>query len=314
MRVKRPPKLKDRYLEAEVLNISSFQDFYNRLSRIAMYMFEWENLPDSMDGTFLEWCLFNYGQAALLYDERSGGFINTQCVTHGKLNLYLKPISLECYSIDTHIIRDVYNGLESPRDKNSECILVENTLNRIPTAPTLNLFAMRLADAQRTEDVNIKQQKFPMYIQTDQKQLQTVLTTYEQYSGNTPVIIADKSGVPAESFKSVNTNAPFIADKVLQYRLKIFNEALSYLGVTNLNEKKERQLTDEVNKNNEEINLNLQAFLVPRQRAARQFNQKYGFNKENGIKVKIRSDLYNLIKFEESVVQNYISNPGSDNE
>lgn len=313
--VRRLPKMKDASLEAQVLNIKTYNDFLGRLSRIAMSMFEWENLPDSVDGQFIEWCLFNYGMCALLYYEDYGGFIATQCATMGNLNIYWKPISLECYGIDNlNLIRDVYNGLADPKDKNQECVLVENMLNRVPTFPTLELYAMRLAEVQRSEDVNIKQQKFPLYIQTDSRQLLTVQNTYDQYSGNAPVIIADKAGVDPNDLKSVNTETPFVADKLQQYRLKIFNEALSFLGVNNLNEKKERQLTSEVEKNNEEVNLNLQAFLSFRQKAARQFNKKYGFTGDKEVKVKVRSDLYNLVKTEESIVSDYTSKPGADNE
>lgn len=309
------PKSKDRYLEAAVLNNKTYQDFYDRLARIALSMFEWENLPDSMDQQFLEYCLFQYGQAALLYHEEYGGFINLQSVTAGKLNIYMKPIELECYSVDeARLRRKVYNGLGEPGPKGEECILVENMLNRIPTAATLSLYAMRLTECMRSEDVNIKQQKYPLYIQTDQKQVLSVQNVYAQYDGNVPVIIGDKNGLDIDNMKAIKTEAPFVADKIQQYRLRIFNEALSFLGVNNLNEKKERQLTNEVEKNNEEVNLNLQAFLIPRQRAARQFNKKYGFTGENEIKVKVRSDLYNLIKTNESIVSDYVSNPGADDE
>ena len=50
--------------------------------------------------------------------------------------------------------------------------------------------------------------------------------------------------------------------------------------------------------NNECVNLNLQSYLQPRMRAAKQFNEKYGMN----VEVKLRSDIYNIIKSTESVV------------
>lgn len=312
-RLTKLPKMKDQYLEAQVLNMLTYQDFFDRLSRIAMSIFEWENLPDSMDSDFLERCLFLYGNAALLYTQEYG-FINTQAATHGKLNIYYKPTSLECYGPDSlNIIRTVYNGLDAPRAKDEECILVENMRWMVPTVSKIDLFAMRLAEAQRSEDTNIKQQKFLNYVQADQKQLQTIRTAYEQYTANTPIIIADKNGLEADAFKPFKTETPFVADKIMEYRYKIFNEALSYLGIANINEKKERQLTDEVAKNNEEVNVNLQVFLVPRQRAARQFNQKYGFaGTDKEISVKIRSDLHNVIKQEMSVVKDLVSNPAED--
>ena len=48
-------------------------------------------------------------------------------------------------------------------------------------------------------------------------------------------------------------------------------------------------------------NLNLLSHLAPRQEACRLFNEKYGEN----IQVKIRSDLYNIIKEQESIIKDY---------
>lgn len=71
-------------------------------------------------------------------------------------------------------------------------------------------------------------------------------------------------------------------------------------------DKKERLITDEANSNNELINLNLQSYLAPRQLACKQFNEKFGFtNSENEISVRVRSDLHNIIKNAESVVNDY---------
>ena len=47
--------------------------------------------------------------------------------------------------------------------------------------------------------------------------------------------------------------------------------------------------------------MNLQSYLAPRQESCRLFNERYGKN----IEVKVRSDLYNIIKQEESIVSDY---------
>ena len=71
-------------------------------------------------------------------------------------------------------------------------------------------------------------------------------------------------------------------------------------------DKKERLITDEANSNNELINLNLQSYLAPRQEACRQFNEKFGFTgTDKEISVRIRSDLHNIIKNAESIVNDY---------
>ena len=93
----------------------------------------------------------------------------------------------------------------------------------------------------------------------------------------------------------------------MKYKKDIWEEALTFLGVNSLvTEKKERLITDEANSNNELINLNLQSFLAPRLEACKQFNEKFhltGTDKE--ISVRVRSDLFNIIKKELSITKDF---------
>ena len=171
----------------------------------------------------------------------------------------------------------------------------------------MELFALRLYEAERTADVNIKAQKTPVLLLMDEKQRLTMENLYSQYEGNRPVIFGDKNSLGENVIKAINTQAPFIADKIINYKKEIWNEALTFLGINNIMvDKKERLITDEANSNNELINLNLQSYLAPRQEACRQFNEKFGFtgtNKE--ISVRVRSDLHNIIKNAQSIVQDF---------
>lgn len=79
-------------------------------------------------------------------------------------------------------------------------------------------------------------------------------------------------------------------------------------------DKKERLITDEANSNNELINLNLQSYLAPRQEACRQFNEKFGFTgTDKEISVRVRSDLHNVIKNAQSVVNDFTESEVLDN-
>ena len=80
------------------------------------------------------------------------------------------------------------------------------------------------------------------------------------------------------------------------------------MGVDNISEKRERMISAETMSNNECVNLNLQSYLKPRETAARQFNEKYGMN----IEVKLRSDIYNIIKSSESIVMDSIADVPTD--
>ena len=191
-----------------------------------------------------------------------------------------------------------------------------NNWQRTPTASTIELFCQRLAEAEMTASINIKAQKTPVLIIVDENQRLMMENLYAQYDGNRPFIMGDKNQLGENIIRSINTDAPFIADKVMDYKKQIWNEALTFLGINTLQaEKKERLITDEAKSNNELINLNLQSMLVPRQEACKQFNKLFGFEgTDKEISVRLRSDLFNIIKQEESVITDYNMNGIDDKE
>lgn len=295
-----------RFLDSALMNSATYYDYLERFKKICLSMFEWVNLPDSMNARYLEECLYYKGQAALLKDELYG-FINTQCASNGYLNIYGLPTSLNCYSYQYNSIRNLYSGLEGTEDK--DCILVMNNWERVPTAATIELFAQRLSEAEQTASVNIKAMKTPVLIVVDENQRLMMENLYAQYDGNRPFIFGDKNQVGDNVVKSINTGAEFIADKVMEYKKQIWNEALQFLGINTLQtEKKERLITDEASSNNELINLNLQSMLIPRQEAAEQFNKLFNLTGDKAISVRVRSDLFNIIKQEESIITDYNKN------
>lgn len=299
-----PPK--DAFRDAILMNNETYIDYLERMKKICLSMFEWQNLPDTMDARFIELCLFYQGQAALLYDENYG-YLNCMAADGGYINIYGLPTEIQCYSYRFNQRRTLYTH-DTGEEKGSECILVMNNYERVPTASTVNLFAYRLAEAQRTADVNIKAQRTPILIATDQKQYFTLKKMYEEYDGNTPAIFADKNVLTPDALKSIKTDAPYIAQDIMDYKREIWNEFLTFMGISNLSEKRERMISNEVDSNNELVNLNLQALLIPRKLACKQFNEKYGLMGEKAIDVKVRSDLYNIVKQFESVTDAYREN------
>ena len=306
-----------KFKDSLYLNDETYMDYLNRFRRIALSMFEWVNLPKTMNARYLEECLFFNGQASLLYDKKYG-FINTKCAGNGYVNIYGLPSKLHCFSYDFQTDRDLYVGLnefnESKEDE--ECILVMNNWERVPTAGSMELFAYRLYLAQRTCDVNVSSQRFPVMVVGDEKQRLMLENLYSQYDGNQPFIFGNKQQLTGEEMKVLNTQAPYVVDKLTEYKKEIFNEALTYLGINNVSVKKKERLTEnESNENTELVNLNLQSMLAPRLEACRQFNEKFGLiGTDKEISVRVRSDLENIIKHEQSIVSDYMDNGRIDNE
>ena len=264
--------------EAASLNNITYLDYYKRLRLLAISMFKWENLPDSMNERFLERTLYTFGLACFIYDDTLG-YLNLKCLPSSSLNVYEEATQYTAWSINYNKVFD--------RD---DIILVRNNYDEIPTDTTIQLFARRLAEAERTIDVNIKAQKTPVFIRCTDKERLTMKNLYMQYDGNQPFIFGSKD-IDVNAIEVLKTDAPFVADKIMDYKKNLWSEAMSFLGINNVaDEKNERLITDEVNANNQMIQVSAQTMLLTRKEACAAFNKKFGFD----IDVHLRS--YDEIK------------------
>ena len=137
-----------RFIDSLLINDSTYIDYLERFKKVALSIFEWVNLPKTMNSMYLEKCLYYNGQASLLKD-KNYGFINTKCCTNGKLNIYGLPTSLNCYSYEYQSSRKLYTGLNemlTPPQKEMweyfECILVQNNWERTPTCRKHGTFCL----------------------------------------------------------------------------------------------------------------------------------------------------------------------------
>ena len=318
--MKKQPIAKSRnnlsFIDSNLLNNDTYYDYVDRFKKIALSIFEWVNLPESMDARYLEKCLYYDGVASLQLGntQEVKSLVNSRVAPGGYVNMYGLPTDLNCFSYSYQERKKLFTGklpemteTQLEAFQKSHAILVMNNWDRIPTEPTLALYAKRLADAERASDTNISATRTPVMVLVGENQRLTMENLYAQYDGNRPFIFGDKKQMgEMDSIKAINTQAPIVFDKLQQYKKEIFNEALTFLGINNIMlEKAERLITDEANSNNELINLNLQAALVPRQKAAEEFNRLFGLTGDKAISVRVRSDLHNIIKEAESIVNDY---------
>ena len=284
----------NRFIDSAILNDETFQDYLNRFRKIALSMFEWVNLPKTMNENFIEKCLFYNGKCAFLKDEEMG-FINTKVCSNGYLNIYGLPTKLNCFSYDYSKTRDLFTTKENESQELTECIYVMNNTEVIPTISTLELYAYRLYMCDRVCDVNLSGQRYPIMILGDEKSRMTLENLYSQYDGNKPFIFGKKELLDENKMQVLRTDSPYIIDKVTDYKKEIWNEALTFLGINNMSIVKGERLTkNESQENNELVNLNLLSFLKTRQQACREFNELFGFtgtDKEISVR-EIKSEVY----------------------
>lgn len=261
-------KIADRaFWEVARRNNATFMQYYNRLMELSISMFEWKNLPETVDERFLELCLFAQGQA-VFFKESDIGYLALQVATGGRLDVYRIPTQRRAYAS---------NGFNADLDETNS-VLIYN--NRIHTNSMLDvkMFAERLANYDRVIDVNANVQKTPILIKCDEQQRLTLKNVYMQFDGNQPAIFADKN-LAKDALDVLQTNAPFIGDKMYQLKTQYWNEALTYLGISNINiTKKERLITDEVTRNQGGTIASRYSRLEARREACKKINKMFGLD------------------------------------
>lgn len=250
-------------------NNATYLQYYMHLTELAMSMFEWKNLPDTVDARFLELTLFEDGQIVFFRDEELG-YLCLQCAVNGGFNVYRIPTNRRAYAV---------NGYQKNLTENDSVIIYNNFLRTNSMLDVRN-FAERLYNIDRAIDVNINAQKTPILIKCDEQQRLTMLNTYQQYDGNQPVIFGDKA-LNTNAFQVLNTGAPLVADRLYELKTQLWNECLTYLGISNINvQKKERLITDEVIRNQGGTVASRYSRLEARRQACEQINRMFGLNIE----------------------------------
>lgn len=249
-------------------NGATYVQYYNRLMELSMSMFEWKNLPDTVDERYLELGLFSSGCMVFFKDDVIGE-LALNMTYQGGFDIYGEPTRRRAYSR--------YNQFQTTLDKDNSVIIWNNML-RTNSALDTQMFAYRLYNLDRIVDINANAQKTPVLITCDEKQKLTMKNLYLQYEGNYPVIFGD-SNLDIKSLSVLKTDAPFVSDKIYDLKVKIWNEALTYLGISNINTtKKERMITDEVIRNQGGTIASRYSRLESRRRAVKKINKMFGLN------------------------------------
>lgn len=259
---------KTNFWESAVMNNATYIQYYNRLIELSIAMFDWTGLPDTIDPRFLELTLFKYGQAVFFEDEVMGYLALTNAV-QGGFDVYGYPVASRAYS--------PYNNYQKNLTLDDSVIIYNNYL-RTPSSLDVEVFAKRLYNLDRVIDVNANAQKTPVLIKCAETQRLTMKNLYKEFDGNSPVIFGD-NGLNDANFTVLSTEAPYVADRIYQLKTQIWNEALTYLGISNINvQKKERLITDEVSRNMGGVIASRYSRLNARQNACEKINKMFGLN------------------------------------
>lgn len=266
--------------ESALLNNITYMQYFNRLTELAISMFEWQNLPPTVDARYIELHLFQNGSMVYFNDDVIGNLC-LDCLPNGNFDVYGNPVLRRAYSSYNNYQRDL---------KEDDSVIIWNNYLRTNSITDIKMFSKRLYLLDRIIDVNANAQKTPVLVQGTEKQRLTLLNLYKEFDGNSPFIFGDKN-LDLNALKCLNTGAPYVADKIYQLKTQIWNEALTYLGISNINiQKKERLITDEVARNQGGTIASRYSRLQARREAVEKINAMFGTN----ISVDYREDFQEI--------------------
>ena len=269
--MKRPKKQTAQFYDS-LFDALSYQSFYrDRLTDIALSCVKWKNLPEEIDPRFLEWCLFYDGMAIFFKDDITEKFVCIQVMPSGQFNMYRIPKERTAYAVNGYQNSDL-------NEKNS--VIIYNNLLRKPSVQDIEIYAKKLTNIDLTLNVNVNAQKTPIAIICDETQRLTFQQLYQNYAGNMPFIFGDK-GLNLDNVKSINTQADYKGEELNKLKTDIWNEALTYLGVSNVQyQKKERINTEEINRSMGGAFASRRSRIKARQNAVEEINKMFGLSIE----------------------------------
>lgn len=227
-------------------NINSYVKYRNQLMELGMSMIAWnfdkipENQRTFLNDRQIEYHEYYKGATVFFKDEELDEFLCLPVMLSGPYDLDDMPKRRVAYSKNTNYKKEL--------DESNSVVIFNNYL-RIPSCYTVDHYASMLSDLEESIAVNCKAQKTPIAILCNENERLSMQNLYEQFDGNYPFIFGQKE-LNVKDIKSINTGAPFVADKLYQIKMQLWNEALTYLGISNISyQKKERLVSDEVIRN-----------------------------------------------------------------
>ena len=266
--------------------------FMKKFEIIALNLFEWKNLPDTIEERYIEKALFDKGLVCLVDDENFGEIV-VGCNYSQNMNIWGEPTEVitsgynyvKTFNIENTINTTYTRGVEGI----NSAIVCQNNDLALSTREILEYYVNKLVEVELSTFTNVYLQKFPFLINTTRDNEMTMKTLISKVDKGEPYIMYNKKIADLSNAVDVfNLNVPFVADKLLQYRFETEREIYTLFGFNNNFEKKERLLTDEVNSNNDFINCNIDSMFKKRKQFAELMNKKYGWNVQVKKRYKIQ--------------------------
>lgn len=249
------------YWQSDEFNSATFQSNLDMLVSLAVNRFRWVGLPDTCDARFLEMALHRNGFATICHA------LNAPDIWQ---SLYAAPQGVfDAYGLPVKWLATGFNETQyDVTPQNGELVYYSQT--RANPWNAIYVYANKLTQIQRTEDVNLFHVRKPYVMVAPQEKRLELENLMKQISGFEPMILGDKSllELKENNVFAIDTKVPFYGEELAQQYQNVVNQYLMFIGIPHLAfEKGERMIEDEARANSAPTNINLKNCLDARRSA-----------------------------------------------
>lgn len=264
------------------------------ISELAMNRFKWENLPESVDGRFVELNLLLNGLCVWYWDDGFDKLVATQGAAQGYMNYTQNPVSFTVIGPGTQVmgsnatlaytpktlgayIPQIHKGKEEAKRKG---IAMWPNFLRSPDIDIVMIYSTRLATVDRTLEINTKNARRNKVVTANSNnQLSMANISRQQDEGVEQIMVKDSANIE-DAINVLDLGIlPDSYEKLAILRRGWWNECMGLLGIDNANQdKKERLVAQEVSANDGQTDSMRYVALQARQFAASQINEVFGTN------------------------------------
>lgn len=269
-RSERRQKARTLFDDSIFKNLYTYEQYADLFTEIAVSSFKWNDVPNTIDTRFIEIGLYE-NKSMIYFTDDVLGDLCLKCTLGGQLDVYNIPLDRRAYAS---------NGYQKNLDRTNSVIIWDNMLH-YGTSNKMEIYAKRLSNLDTIIDINCNAQKTPILLKGTQQQRLSLINAYEKYDGNQPVMFGTENFLEGNenAFTVFKTDCPYVADKLYELKVNLWNEALTYLGVaSSVIQKKERMIKDEVNRLQGGVMANRYSRLNARQQACEEINRMFGTN------------------------------------
>lgn len=253
---------------SQLTNMITYRNTLDENYSLAKNVFRIGNIPKTIDLGYVNGKLIKNGAVAFYIDEDE----------NGNKVLFALPFEIEKtkkpYALPYEITVKGENGYQKTVTEKDFVIMYDNTEKR-PIWIDILMYSERMSLCTRTCDINIANQKTNRLwlVPTDkEKTFRDLVNNVDSFSES----VMAYDGLDIQSINSILQPAPYIADKVDLHYKEIYNQFLSFIGISTIQfNKKERMISDEIKSQTGGSIAQRFSRFEPRLKAIEEINEKF---------------------------------------